>query len=250
VQEKIIYVCYRVMGILYAPLISVEEIADILDEYYQYLNDCFSNKTVQYRDMLRGWSQDVEFTSFRSKVLTTFSRVLKNFDAFIVGLLVDEMPTHLRASIDEFRIYRDDYHVVKSLYQDLFELTSQALVFLGAFINLSKRGDPWHYVTGIKSYKAFKKCKAFKRFNILVETPRLASLLGAVSRPMRNTIGHFSADYDPCSGRITYDDGATINYLEFLAQFYAAVKALWIILIVVEKVDLDTSRLLGKSSPT
>jgi len=246
-EYAVIYCSYRVLNTIYAPLMTIEAVAETLDEYFQYINDCISRRRPEYKRLLELWSVGNEFRSFRFRVLTALMRVLRNFDAFIAGLLIQEMPVPLRARIDEFRIYRNDYDVVKSLYQDLFELVSQSLLFFGAVINLSTRGDPWHYFNGISSYRGFKKAKAFERFKILDETPRVAAVLGAVSRPMRNAIGHFSAEYEPCSGNIRYEDGSKLNYLAFLGEFFAAVRALWIILAIVEKLDLDMCHLLRGS---
>ncbi len=52
---------------------------------------------------------------------------------------------------------------------------------------------------------------------------------------MRNSIGHFSADYEPCSGNLRFDDGTQQNYIAFLGEFYAAVKALWFSLISLKR---------------
>jgi hypothetical protein len=230
------------MGTLYAPLISIPEMVEFLDEYYVFLNDCLDNKKSAYKALLEEWSNLPLYRGLRAKALSTFLRVLSHFDAFIVGLLFNEMPDTLKAQIDDYRIFRDDYSVVKAFYQDLFELTSQLLIFLGAVINLSTRGTPWQYVTGVKSLNAFKKKPAFERFKILSELPKLSSLVGGVSRPMRNSIGHFSADYRPCTGQLQYDDGTAKNYIVFLGELFAAVKSLWFILIVIEKTDIDMTR--------
>jgi hypothetical protein len=238
-----IYKCFRMMGVFYAPLISIPEMAEFLEEYYVFLNDCFNNKKSEYKSLLEEWSNLPLYRSLRTKALSTFIRVLSHFDAFIVGLMYNEMPSTLKVQIDDYRIFRDDYSVVKAVYQDLFELMSQLLIFLGAVINLSARGTPWQYVTGAKSLNAFKKRPAFERFKILSELPKLSGLIGGVSRPMRNSIGHFSADYQPCTGQLQYDDGTSMNYIVFLGELFAAVKSLWFIMIVIEKTDIDMVRL-------
>jgi hypothetical protein len=237
------YLCYRVIGVLYAPLISLPEMASLLDEYYLFLNDCYAKKTAAYTALLQELSTLPLYQNLRTKTLSAFLRVLSHFDAFIVGLLFNEMPQHLKQQISDYRVFRDDYSVVKVLYQDLFELTSQLMIFLGAIVNLSTRNDAWHYVTGAQSYNAFKKKPAFERLQILSELPKLSNILGAVSRPMRNSIGHFSADYEPCSGNLRYDDGSHENYIVFLGEFYSAVKALWFMMVFVEKSDIDMMRL-------
>jgi len=238
-----IRMCYRVMAVMYVPLISQSVQFEILKEYYGFLNDCTNTKATQYKSLLEEWRTMPLYRGFRTKALSAFLRVLEHFDAFTVGLLFEEMPQALQGQIDDYRIFRDDYAVVKVMYQDLFELTSQLLIFLGAIVNLSKRGAPWHYASGDCSRKAFSKKTAFERFKMLSELPKLSGLLGRMSRPMRNSIGHFSADYEPCTGNLRYDDGSQLNYIVFLHEFLAAVRSLSFILTVVEKADIDMSRL-------
>lgn len=60
---------------------------------------------------------------------------------------------------------------------------------------------------------------------------------------MRNSIGHFSADYQPGTGKIHYDDGTEQNYIVFVGELFSAVKALWFTLIFIEKADIDMTRL-------
>lgn len=238
-----IHLSYRSMSTLYAPLISFDDTITLLEEYYTFLNDCFTSKNESYKNLLTQWHSMTSYQNFRTKSLNSFLRIFSHFDAFIVGLLYNEMPSDLKDNIDEYRIFRDDYSVVKSLYQDLFELSSQLQIFLGSVLNLSRRNDPWHYVTGVRSLNAFEKKPAFERFQILSELPKLGILIGGVNRLMRNSIGHFSADYEVNSGNIHYDDGTRKNYIVFLGEFFFAVKAMWFILIFIEKSDMDMKRL-------
>ncbi len=126
--HQIIHAAYRTMGVLYASLLTDPPMFDYLDEYYGYLNDCMKQKRPEYQTLLTDWSTSPLYRGFRTKALASFLRVLAHFDAFIVGLLYNEMPTKLRDDINSYRIFRDDYSVVKGLYQDLFELTSQLLI--------------------------------------------------------------------------------------------------------------------------
>jgi len=235
--------CYRVIGVLYVQLITRHEMTELLTEYYGFLNDCFANKRGAYKTLLEELASMTFYRGFRTRVLSTMLRVLSHFDAFIAGLLYNEMPDALKAKIGEYRIFRDDYSTVKALFQDLFEITSQLLIFFGAIVNLSLRNDPWQYANGASTFNSFKKQVAFERFKILSEAPKLLGIVGAINRPMRNSIGHFSADYDPKTGNLRYDDGSEENYLVFLGEFLTAVKAHWFTLIVVEKMDIDMNRL-------
>ena len=241
--RETIQLTYKAFSIFYAPLLIDPPMFDYLDEYFDHLNECMENKKPAYESLLTEWSTSHLYRGFRLKALSSFLRVLSHFDAFVVGLLFHEMPDKMRDDIGSYRIFRDDYAFVKSLYQDLFELTSQLLIFLGNILNLSIRGDADRYSTGETTTKKFIKQTACNRFKILPELPLVSTLLGNVSRPMRNSIGHFSADYEPCTGNLRYDDGSHQNYIAFLGDFYSAVKSLWFILVFVEKTDVDMHRL-------
>jgi len=241
--RQTIQLTYKAFTIFYAPLLVDPPMFDYLDEYFPHLNECMEKKKIAYASLLNDWSVDPQYRGFRLKALSSFLRVLSHFDAFVVGLLFNEMPKKMQDDIDSYRIFRDDYAFVKGLYQDLFELTSQLLIFLGNIVNLSVRGNAEHYYTGETTTKKFIQQSAFNRFKILPEFPVVSTLLGNVSRPMRNSIGHFSADYEPCTGNLRYDDGSNQNYIAFLGDFYSAVKSLWFILIFIEKTDVDMVRL-------
>lgn len=242
-DENVIYVVHRLLCSFYVTLVPFSEMVTMLDEYYSYLNDCFDNHGAQYAQLLNDFQSKYGFGMFKKQVYGTYLRIIDAFDSFVTGLLYEKMSDEMRAELTEYRLYRTDYDVIKSLYQDLFELNSKSMLYIGAIVNLSKRNDPCSFASGKNSCNSFRKLTSFQKLAVLEELPFLKEFVGKVSRPMRNKIGHFSAEYDYSSGNIIFEDGSTQNYIEFLAGFLWAVRSIWFLLTVIEKAELDNRKL-------
>ena len=183
---------------------------------------------------------------FKKQVYETYYKIIKNFDSFITGLFHESIPDNLKSDLDNYRLFRDDYDIIKTLYQDIFELNSKSMLYIGSIVNLSKRNNPRHFASGINSCNSFRKLTSFKKLEVLDEFVLLKDFINNVSRPMRNRIGHFCAEYDYISGNLIFEDGSSQNYIEFLGQFLCSVKSIWFLLVLVEKVEIDRYRLSSK----
>ncbi len=241
--ENAIYSFYRTLTIFYAPLISLQEMLDIYDESYQHINKCLKNKRKIYSNLLTEFKQLYGYEEYRNKVLGCYYRTLQNFDSYIAGIVYDYMPDDIKPNLEDYRVFRDDYELVKSLYVDIFKCVSMMLFYLGSIVNLSQRNTSYNFFNGINNAKNFRKGKAYDKLKILDELPALKKLIEKVSRPMRNDIGHFNASYNFREGVLTYEDGSKTNYIIFLNHLLSAVKAMWFLISINEKIDLDMVRL-------
>lgn len=242
-EMETIYSFNRFLSTFYLPLIPIDNMMEIMDDYYPHLNNCRNNHLETYKSLLEGFVNTFGYNNFRIKLFNTFVRVLERYDAFIVGNLYEQMPHSLQSDINSYRIFRNDYDLVKGLFQDIFELNIHSLIFVATILNLSCRSDPSHFYDGSTNCNRFLRKVAFKKLEILNELPIVEKLLLEVSRTMRNKIGHFSANYNYLTGNVVYDDGTEMNYIEFLGHFSRSIKSLWFLLILTEKCDLEMSDL-------
>jgi hypothetical protein len=123
------------------------------------------------------------------------------------------------------RVMRDDFDVIKSRYQDVFELASRNLAVVAAFANIARRGDVRQFADGeARSLNAALKERAFVRERWLADLPAANLLFDAMSRRTRNDIGHSLVRYDFGSGALVYDDGPGETYLEFIVDYLSAAR--------------------------
>ena len=242
-NQQVIYMLHKLLSSIYVPLIKFDEMVAILDEYYVHLNTCINNHKVEYVKMLNNYYSIYGFSMFKKQVYETYYKIIKNFDSFITGLFHESIPENMKSDLANYRLFRDDYDMIKSLYQDIFELNSKSMFYIGSIVNLSKRNSPCHFASGINSCNKFRKLTSFKKLEVLNEFTLLKDLISNVSRPMRNSIGHFGAEYDYVSGNLIFEDGSSQNYIEFLGQFLWSVKSIWFLLVIVEKIQIDYYRL-------
>jgi hypothetical protein len=167
-----------------------------------------------------------------NRVIDTALTLLGDVEPLIAGLCAEEMETAGR--LDDHRVMRDDFDVLKSRYQDIFELGSRSLAFTARVANIARRGDVRLHVDGKKlSLKEAIDATASAREPWLADFPVAKQLYEAVERHTRNEIGHRSVRYDFERGVLVYQDGLEENYLLFLVDYLGAVRLSHYLLEVV-----------------
>ena len=162
----------------------------------------------------------------RRRVLDTALRVLADVDALTPALWSALLETRLPAEeLLALRVMRDDFDVLKSRYQDVFELGSRTLGMIAPFANIGLRGDVRSFADGQRrSLKDALGTRAAVREGWLVDLPTVKALFDAMSRRTRNDIGHRLVRYDFNSGDLVYDDGARETYLDFVVDYLNAAR--------------------------
>lgn len=241
---------YRTLEVPFFFLVFPVSTLEMIKEFQGYADACYNDKQTLYLPLLREFRSTFGYESFRKKVFDVYPRIFDHLSSVTIGLLYDYLPQRLKESIAEFRVFRDDYAVVKGLYVDIFELVVQSLHFLGPMVNIVARNDPGKFYEiesgskkiQVNSINRFIKLKAYEKLSILKELPELNEFIGRVSRPMRNDIGHFNAVYDYRTGDLVYEDGTHTNYVLFLNCLLESFRAIWHLLNLLERVDIDIAR--------
>ena len=168
----------------------------------------------------------------RRSMVDTFLAVFSDGDALVPGLMLQAVP---ELDIDNFRVQRSDFDVVKSRYQDIFELASRILVLPAMVANIARRGDPRAFSDGRRrSLKEALGARAAAREGWLVELPDTSRVYTEASRRTRNLIGHRLVSYDYEQAALIDDTGTAHNYLRFLADYLSLVRTLAYVVDVVE----------------
>ena len=185
-----------------------------------------------YRTLLR--DRDSESRRLEREVFDALSHFIDNYPSWSMGRLVRLVE---EGGLDDLTLYRDEFTLVRDLYQQGFELACKCLWLLVAAQNTIKRGDP--NLLGEahpESVPAGKRAKTLTQFDKLPNAYKLAyaglvpgwdSLSELLSNQRRNTIGHATARHDLRVGRVVSDkDPDGINYLEFLSEVFSVFEAL------------------------
>jgi len=241
---KTIHFYYHTFHATFVPLIDLNQMTIIMDEYFYHLNNCFDNKTQKYKQLLEEFVKEHNFNLFKHKILDLYVRVFDDIHSYFPGQIYEFMNEDTKRRISDFRLYRNDFDLIKSQYVDIFEMSSKLLFYLGSILNISVRNEPTLYSNLKKiSPKKFKKDRTFNKLFVLNELPELKKILLKLDRPLRNSLGHFNASYDYLDGNLIYEDGKKENYILFLNDMLNAIKVIWYMMKIIEKVEIDLIRL-------
>jgi hypothetical protein len=160
----------------------------------------------------------------RADVLNETVVVLGDPDPIIAACAAEELVA--AGQVDQFRIMRDDFEILKTRFLDIFELGSITVAYLSRVANIAQRGDPSAYARDPRPLSLAKalRTKAETREAWLTDLPVAQALFGPVNRRWRNLIGHHLIRNDLATGRLILNDGHEENYLSFLTSYLSAVR--------------------------
>lgn len=196
----------------------------------------------EYQRLLQQFVKD-SFAAHVDRLIDLCERTLLHFDAAIPGLIGESVEAMSSSAFEDYRLFRDDYTELQSLYVEAFEVTSKLLSFLGCCLNLSSRGDAMLWSNGSqKTLAATLKLVAADREFIATELPQLAGLMAEMDRHMRNKFGHYNVRYEARDGSFNDGTGATLNAIEFHIDYLNHVRVLDVFLTFSRRLVGDMGR--------
>jgi hypothetical protein len=172
-------------------------------------------------------------------VFTELNRFVEHHESWEMGLLGRFVGPEEKAAFDELVLYRDEFSIMRDLYQHGFELACKCLWPLVAAQNTVKRGDPDDFgdvhpdVTVVPVNKRPTSLKKFDglanayKIAYVAQVPGWEPLGKLLDNRRRNMIGHATAHHDLQTGRVVSDkDPDGLTYLDFLGEALGVFEAL------------------------
>ncbi|QRV45978.1 MULTISPECIES: hypothetical protein [Streptomyces] len=170
-------------------------------------------------------------------VFTELNGFAENHESWEMGLLGRFFETDSKSAFEELVLFRDEFSLVRSLYQQGFELACKCLWPLVAAQNSLKRGNPDDFGDvhpdriPVKqrptSLDKFDKISAAYKIAYVAQVPGWESFESLLNSSRRNTIAHGTAHHDLQTGRIISDESPSgLTYLEFLGEVLGVFEAL------------------------
>jgi hypothetical protein len=196
------------------------------------LRNLASTDPAKLTDTLESLLSEGFLTAVQQQLLDIFARVVR-LGNDLRPVLFEWDPENDTAPWPEHLAVKGPmrFHDLKTLYVDAYEALARALTAITALLNLRDRGGAANYAVHPDLGKKFSP-KTLREFHKQNNAPKLAYLRGdplfepwilpALDPKLRNAIGHYSADYDPVDGRVSYIvDKATgkreeLSYGEFM----------------------------------
>lgn len=183
-------------------------------------------------------SATLAFQNAERDVFSQIARFVELIWGLFPGLLLDLLPARHQPRIDELRLFRDEYEVLRDFYIQTFETSHKVLRWIVGTVNADSHGDPNTFVAiaGMpphvtakvpKNLHAFSKLTSANKREWLAVLPewhgRWDDLL---DRDLRNDIGHASARHELSTGMILRDGRAPLPYTRFVQRLHRVLHLL------------------------
>ncbi len=178
------------------------------------------------------------FVNSQRDLFDCIGRYVNLISALMPGLLCNLLPATHQHEVDDLRLFRDEYELLRDLYIQSFEAAHKALRWIVGAANANHHGDHNHFVAvpgmSKESTKklpadldAYSDLTSFLKRQWLAVLPewnnRWDSLL---DRKLRNDIGHASARHDLPTGMILRDGKPPLTYTRFVQMSQRVIYAL------------------------
>jgi hypothetical protein len=239
-----VYQLGRLVGMMYVPLGSIEPRSFAVAEVIDLGIECERAHGDAYQALLDELFETHGLAEHRRRVVDTTAACFSAHDALLAPLFWECVDPAHRQQVDDFQVMRDDFPEVAARYQEIFELTSRTLAYLGLLVNLRHRGDPTQWADGRRrtADQILNHTTARNREFIGDELPIAWHFIQGINRHTRNQIGHRLVGFDFRAQALVDDHGSRVNYLLFLEDYLEAVRITQYLLGVMEKLTVDRRR--------
>lgn len=234
----------RLLQTVFMPFVVTRELTDIVSEYARFMNSHTKNNA-RLRDYCRDQLDAGLISTLQRDVLRRCDYVVQNRSAFLSALPLEFYPPSRDAEIEQLRLFRDEFDILKLHYVDTYELAHKVLTPVMGFVNCLERGDPDSFDPAVmallasQNKKNFGKLKSLADFAKQPNAPKVAFLenlpvlKGAwetVLRPdLRNAMGHHDARHDLRTGLIQIDGSDEVSYIRVAATNARTVPVLLVL---------------------
>ncbi len=196
-------------------------------------NDLWSHDRSNFKQLVSFAQSEIgtsAFTNTQRDIFEQTGRYVELIGAVFPGLLCDILPEAHQPEVDQLRLFRDEYEVLRDLYIQTFETSHKVLRWVIGTVNADVHGDPNRFVPvpGMdpdaakyppKNLDAFTKLVSARKRKWLPLLPQWHRCWSdLLDRQLRNDIGHASARHQLPTGLIQRDGGAPLPYTRFVQK--------------------------------
>jgi hypothetical protein len=172
------------------------------------------------KDFAKSSIQSGEIQEVQKEVFHCLDLFMENRSGLLPGLAAEMYTIDKEKSIQELRLFRDEFSQLRDLYVVTFETCHHVLKYVVAVNNIKKRGDCDDFgQAGPKSIEAFEKLPNAKKIEFLADLAQWQENWPLVlDRNLRNAISHHRVHHDLTTGTLVFEQGEAIPYLEFVVK--------------------------------
>ncbi|MEY9860216.1 hypothetical protein ABH935_005852 [Catenulispora sp. GAS73] len=216
------------------------------------------NRT-SYRAFARADADSGELAVMQRRLFDVLDLFIQRFDSWQMGILRRIVPDQRLPLLGDLTLFRDEFDILRDLYQQAFETVCKTLRYPVAAQNTIKRGDPSDFGGVVpqtltrkanpKDLAAFEKLVNYEKLQYVAQIPGMEGWVGLLDNKTRNAIGHATVRHDLRTGLVVSDTlPAGVHYLDVASDVFGIFDALCISLQVLRGIRIVSSPDFGKET--
>jgi hypothetical protein len=205
-----------------------------------------------YRAFAIAEAESGRIEALQRSLLDVTDLFVQRFESWQMGALSRFIPDENREALSALRLFRDEFDLLRDLYQQGFEIACKLLRYPVAAQNVIKRASPESFGAEVPSgltrknnpsgMAAFEKMANADKLRYISVVPGWEGWAKMLSNKTRNDIGHATARHDLRRGLIISNKNpAGIPYLEMVAKVYGIFDVLSTCFQIVRQIRVVSS---------
>jgi hypothetical protein len=206
----------------------------------------------RYRAFAVADSESGRIELLQRSLLDVADLFIQHFESWQIGVLSRIIPDENREALSTLRLFRDEFDILRDLYQQGFEIACKFLRYPVAAQNVIKRADPESFGVDVPAgltrksnpgvMAAFEKMANAEKLHYISAVPGWEGWADLLSNKTRNDIGHATARHDLRSGLIISNENPVgIPYLDMVAKVYGVFDVVSTCFQIVRQVRVTSS---------
>jgi hypothetical protein len=208
--------------------------------------------SAQYRSFARSEVDSGLVPTLQRRVFDLLDLFIQRFESWHIGLVSRVIPQENEQLLDDLRLFRDEFDILRDLYQQAFETICKTLRYPVAAQNTAARESPNAFgdevpsalqrKTSPSTMLAFEKLHNFEKLQYVGQVPGWGHWVDLLNNRTRNAIGHASARHDLRTGRVLSETSPSgVPYMDVVADVYGIFDALCVCLQVLRTIRVAAS---------
>jgi hypothetical protein len=209
-------------------------------------------ESVDYVSFAKSEADSGVVQMLQRRVFDLLDLFIQRFESWQIGLLFRVMPTDRLPLLDDLCLFRDEFDILRDLYQQGFETACETLRYPVAAQNTVKQGKPDAFgstvpstlqrKTNPRTMAAFETLSNFEKLQYVGQVPGWDGWVALLDNKTRNAIGHATARHDLRTGLVLNDAAPSgVPYLKVASDVYGVFDALCACLQVLRSIRVVSS---------
>ncbi len=232
-----------ILELFFAPLFVRKTYPNLKKEYSFFINKVIKKDKKMFDKYTAFLLTNFDIDGLQRDIIERLYFFVENFNLLKPAFVIYFYDESNVSSIDNLRVLRDDFDLLKGHYLDTFEICHKILPIAIGLENIYQRGYWNSFIDNKpKTLNKYKKLRNFEKPTHIINLKKLKDEWEIIfDRQLRNLIGHKSIRHNLKTGNLISDKGENVPYVRFLLNSFDMISMLLFASHVLKMVHISNT---------